>query len=557
MIRNLKDIEELSEEPYDLCIIGTGPASIVLCSELAGTKLRICVLESGGLSKNNFQDRLRNVFSEGMTIKDHSRERVFGGASTTWSGLSSLLDPIDMADRPFLKVPGWPIGYDELVPYWKAAERYRFPFFEAFEEFAGLREKGQLRPVWNRISEKIFLGSVPPQRFAAEFGSVFQKESIDLFYNATVLRLEASANKTGSIDRAAVVSSARTHIVRAKYFVLATGGIENARLLLSSTDLCPHGLGNEHDQVGRYFMNHPKNNYGTVTLSKPVTDAPYFFGCLWNGYAGFAGLRINEKIQHQLGILNSYVRFDPLFPWSNNDGVESVIFLAKKIQNLLKYWKKSKTVTPLRDYAETGDDSLLQNKKYRLGDYAKMITTILWNMPVVIRYTLARLSRKHKPVIRKMRLRNFMEMEPHPDNRVILSAQMDANGQRIPLVRHAPTELDRQSLIKLHEILKEELSALGIGSLDGDLGSEIEWPINQDASHHMGATRMGDDRKTSVVNKDLRLHGAWNVYCAGSSVFPTSGCANPTYTICALSIRLAEHLKRVSVTDGADSDAGI
>ena len=59
----------------------------------------------------------------------------------------------------------------------------------------------------------------------------------------------------------------------------------------------------------------------------------------------------------------------------------------------------------------------------------------------------------------------------------------------------------------------------------------------------MGTTRMGDDPRDSVVDRDLKLHAVENVYAAGASVFPTSGCANPTMTLVALSIRLAETLR--------------
>ena len=62
--------------------------------------------------------------------------------------------------------------------------------------------------------------------------------------------------------------------------------------------------------------------------------------------------------------------------------------------------------------------------------------------------------------------------------------------------------------------------------------------------HHIGTTRMGDDPRTSVVNADGRIHGVSNLFVAGSATFPTSSQANPTLTIVALAVRLADHLKR-------------
>jgi choline dehydrogenase-like flavoprotein len=61
--------------------------------------------------------------------------------------------------------------------------------------------------------------------------------------------------------------------------------------------------------------------------------------------------------------------------------------------------------------------------------------------------------------------------------------------------------------------------------------------------HHIGTTRMHADPKQGVVDPDCRIHGLANLYVAGSSVFPTSGYANPTLTIVALALRLADHLK--------------
>ena len=126
----------------------------------------------------------------------------------------------------------------------------------------------------------------------------------------------------------------------------------------------------------------------------------------------------------------------------------------------------------------------------------------------------------------------------------MLAEERDAHGQRVPLVKHAPTERDKRTLIDLHEVLVREFESTGVGRLETSIASADPWPIDQDASHHMGTTRMGTDPSDSVVDTDCRVHGTTNLYMAGASVFPTSGCANPTFTIVALSIRLARHLRQ-------------
>ena len=105
------------------------------------------------------------------------------------------------------------------------------------------------------------------------------------------------------------------------------------------------------------------------------------------------------------------------------------------------------------------------------------------------------------------------------------------------------SHLDKQSLILLHRTLGTKVKESHMGVLEGDLEAQRPWSIAYDSSHHLGGTRMGNDPTTSVVNSDLRIHNVLNTYVCSGSVFPTSGCANPTYTICALAIRLADTLK--------------
>jgi len=547
MIVDLHERRDAELLPADVVVVGSGPAGMTLVRELAGSGLRITVLESGRLRPTREGDALRRVqHVRGIAIKDYSRERVLGGASSTWAGLSSPLDEVELHSRPALGLPGWPLSPGELRRYWDlAAQRYRFAPLASYgpSGFGRLKARGDLSLSWQRLEEKVFLAAAEPQHFGKEHKHVFELPGVDLYLGATLLRLE-SIGAPGHIRRGLVAApDGRSLPITGEVFVLATGGIENARLLLASTDLCPEGLGNEHDQVGRCLMNHPKNNHGIIRLTRPVRELPYHFGCLYQGYAGYAGLRLTDAEQARAELLNAYVRFEPLFPWSDNRGVESLVLLVKRSKLLFQFWKRRHRdeVVTLRDYSETGDDSELQNERKSALGWLGLTAGILLHLPSVARYVVARLSGR-APLVQRVRLRNFMEMEPHPENRVTLSHERDAHGERLARVAHDTTERDRRSLKALHAALAEELQRNGFGALESDLGRADPWPIDLDASHHLGTTRMGHDRRESVTNADGRLHGVDNVYLAGGSLFPTSGCANPTFTIVALAIRLAEHL---------------
>ena len=520
---------------------------MTIANELKDTGLKICVLESGTRKQTKRSNRLRTVRSEGIQIKEWSRERVLGGASTTWSGLSAPLDAIDFKprrDRPF---SGWPITREELLPFYdETARRYRFPPLSVFQAggFGVLKAKGDRPLALEHLEEKVFLAPQGPQNFGREYEHIFQAHAVDLYLDATVTELKG-ANGAGRVSFALVRASTGSKVsVEARAFVLATGAIENARILLCSRDLCSRGLGNENDQVGRYFMNHPKSSNGLIYLDSPVRNWPYYFGCLYQGAAGFAGFRLNDALQEKSGYLNSYVRFKPVFPWSDNRGVETFILLAGRFKWLLKSWKTRKKgkVVPLRDFAETGDDTDLMNGLKTGFEWVTLFLTVIVNLPRVLQYLYFRLRDEKAPEVRCIRIGNYMEMEPDPENRVLLADECDDFGQPVPIVRHRCTERDERSLVALHETLKGEVSRNAVGRLVTRLREEKPWPIT-DASHHMGTTRMGTEPRTSVVNPDCRIHGIENVYLAGGSVFPTSGCANPTYTMVALSIRLAAHLK--------------
>ncbi|MEO0650715.1 MAG: GMC family oxidoreductase [Planctomycetota bacterium] len=547
MIADLSQTDRTELPSYDVVIVGSGPAGGTIASELSDSGLRVCVLESGRAKTTRFADGLKEVEFAELPIKEYSRERVLGGASTTWAGLSAPLDRIDLEARPWIGGAGWPLGLDDLQCAWEqAGERFGFPRVRDLgpHGFGALRDRGRETPNFEGLDEKVFLARDEPQRFGKLVRPIYEGETVDLYLDASVVELEGDSER-GRVSAVRIrTSTGRELRLEARAFVVAGGGIENARLLLVSRGLGEAGLGNQTDQVGRCLMNHPKNYHGIITLNEPVTSWPYLFGCLYEGFAGYAGLRLSEERQRELGVLNSYVRFEPLFPWSGDTGVESAVLLAKRSVVALKALKQSSRgkVVELRDYSETGDDTDLQNARKSAADWIGVGWNVVANAPSVGRYAYHRLS-KVAPKIKRVRLRNFMEMEPDPSNRVTLSERTDAFGTPLPHVRHQVTELDKRSLVVLHEALEPALKSAGVGRLESDLAGQQEWPITQDASHHLGTTRMGNDPASSVCDREGRLHGVPNVTLAGASLFPTSGCANPTYTIVALSIRIAARLR--------------
>ena len=132
-----------------------------------------------------------------------------------------------------------------------------------------------------------------------------------------------------------------------------------------------------------------------------------------------------------------------------------------------------------------------------------------------------------------------------------LSPDRDALGLNRVRVDWRFTALDKYSLRRSLEILGEEVGRAGLGRLkfhDWVLTADIDSFPGTDANHHTGTTRMSSDPKAGVVNHNCRMHDVQNLFIAGSSIFPTQGIANPTLTIVALAIRLADYLKSAVVT---------
>jgi choline dehydrogenase-like flavoprotein len=522
---------------YDVCIVGAGAAGITVCAELMESGCRLCVLESGTETKTEFADSLRKVESHGIEVLRQSRERILGGSTHTWAGLCVPLDPVDFAARGWPYHWGWPITREELVPYYKrSAERYGFPHLDAFEDAGPFVDNAPAEPGWRNCEEKVFLRPANALRFGPKFKHLFLTQDVDLILGATVVELPAEGSRGKTRVTAALCrdETGRTILITADRFVLAAGAIDNARLLLNSKSTVREGLGNERDQVGRYLMNHPTTDtVRVIRLREPVHWlGRYAWRPYDGGSDGIIGIRLREPQQLKEGVLNSYTRVLPHYPWTGRPEI--------------RVWREFARLARAR----FGDERSLGGRS-RLatgGDLAHAAWEAFVSMPGLLRLMVLRLiiMSHRNPRVTMIDLLNFVEMEPRPENRITLTDDRDALDMPIPRVVHELSQRDLESLHRLHEQIAMDLEAMGCGGeLVGtpDELAKAEWI---DLYHYLGTTRMGTDPEHSVVNLDLRVHTVDNLYVAGGSVFPTSGCANPTMTIVALSIRLAEHLRTTS-----------
>jgi choline dehydrogenase-like flavoprotein len=146
------------------------------------------------------------------------------------------------------------------------------------------------------------------------------------------------------------------------------------------------------------------------------------------------------------------------------------------------------------------------------------------------------------------------EQAPNPDSRVTLTGERDALGMPRVALDWRLSPIDKRSVRVTMEALDGELRRLDLGTCTPEpwLAEDgPDWEVDPLISnhpiggfHHMGTTRMAASPRAGVVDADCRVHGVANLYVAGSSVFPTGGWANPTLTIVALALRLADHLGR-------------
>ena len=479
----------------DVAIIGGGPAGITLALALAQSPLKVMLFESGG---PDFDAKTQSLYAgkvAGVSYLplDASRMRYLGGGTNHWGGWCRPLDPIDFEKRDWVRHSGWPFGIKERKPYFKRAqslvEAGPWSYDNSSKRMAAVAEPlalgdGGVYTSWFQFSKQ--RDSVLPTHFGERYTEDLRRVSnLKLFLHANATNLHLSANAQSLEFFNIATLNGRKFSVKPQTTVLALGAVESARLLLASQDVASTGVGNGNDLVGRFFADHPIPRDTATLVSFAGDIAGYYF----NPY-DLSGALVRPA-------------FAPRDDFKRSAQVLGSLTTVESLVELDELGKASVVTTALALGVDASNA-----KAYSIGC--------------------------------------GLELEPDPERRLTLTGERDLLGMpRLKLSNHVSDSDFGRYRLTMRELGRQLLAARS-GMIRLNLKTRESWLSALDwGDHHLGTTRMHVDPKQGVVDANTRVHGLSNLYIAGSGVFPTYSASNPTMNLVAMTLRLADHLKKV------------
>lgn len=551
----------LSPEIYDCCVVGAGPVGLSLALEAASAGLRVLLLDAGNAAgTENAAARAARPPARVLDPHTHApmeqtTRRGVGGSSWLWGGRCVRFEAIDFEPREYVESSGWPLNQADVSPWESAAAAYldcgAATFRSGSPDWAGLGEVSlsQLER-WAR-----------QPKLASGLGArVTAHPAISVLCQATVTDISIDPAGTG-VTHLLVLHGRRQVRVRSRNFVLACGGLETTRLLLSVQRRLPEHFGGADGPLGRYYMGHLTGSIANIQLTRAADIRDLDFRLDDHNAYVRRRFSFSERTQRERRLLNTsfYADNPPFYAEGHRNSTLSLVFLALAL-------------------APLGRRILAEGIRLRhIGPtprrYAPHLVNIAKRPFHAVADVLQILRRRYLSPVRKpgFLLRNaagtyalhfHAEQVPQPDSRVRLNSTIGADGQPGLDIDFRYSQQDLDSVIAWHRYLDEQLRASGRGSLVY-LDPEDRWEaavLEQatDGFHHIGTTRMSADPGDGVVDRDCRVHGLDNLFIASSSVFRTAGEANPTFLAVCLAVRLARHLAaQTAPRTGHSADSGL
>ncbi|HTV88377.1 MAG TPA: GMC family oxidoreductase [Stellaceae bacterium] len=521
MITDARSVPAGAVVDAEICIIGAGAAGITLAREFRASPFRVAVLESGGMRYDPETQELYDGQSIGQPFSGLMSERLrfFGGTTNHWGGWCVPLDAIDFEKRADLPNHiGWPFPRSHLDPWYRRAQAVcRLGSYDYRPADWGIPEK-EIPPPFAGPDFACRILQVSPVHFGPFYARELREAlRITVYLHANAVNLDDGGDAAAIREVAVETLSGNRFAVRARVYILATGGIENARLLLASGRPDGRGLGNDHDLVGRFFMTHLVYGGGIIVPSNPRMNFDFQTAGVFSGFGG----------------RHSFVPFISL---------SAASMRRRKLPSIWLHWAFQ--FAPVGGSVEAL--KRLIDGEGPGGSVLTDLSAVVGHLEGVADYAVRKALFGEGIPIEALQLHCASEQLPNPSSRITLGATRDRLGMRETVVDWQPMPQDKAHAVATLRLLGQEIGQAGFGRLRSPLVEHDAWPDDfYGNEHHMGTTRMHDDPTQGVVDRNCRMHGVKNLFVAGSSVFPVGGANNPTLTIVALALRLADHVKTV------------
>jgi hypothetical protein len=544
-------LEIAEQESYDLCIVGAGPAGLILALEYQKLQPshRVLLIEYGvdcRNSKNRLDDSINIVEPKNHHLPYECTNKGLGGSSASWGGRCVMYDEIDFMPRSILDGQcTWNIA---LLHESKKFAGPAAAYFECGEAKFNLEEIPDYAS--SRIAENFQDGEVTdsiierysmPTRFGERYRAELESSTtIHLLAGWEVFLLE-TATSDGTISTVCIrdESRMRTGKIKTRKVVLAAGAQETTRLLLRNKQVFTK-RGGQPEALGKYYQGHVSGKIASVRFYGDPKKTHYGFIRTCEGVYLRRRLQLSTEALLKNNLLNTALWLDnPLYvdPRHRN-GAMSFMYLAMITPILGKRLAPPAIAQSITKGKVAG---IPQHLKNIIKDFPKSLA-----IPATTFYSRYCIKRKLPGVFlyspRNLYALHFhSEQIPVPENRMELSA----DGETLD-IHYKYTDQDVDSIIRTHELLDKWLRQCKCGELTywypkNELSAAIH-SMSIDGLHQVGTTRIAATADAGVVDDNLKVWGTSNLYVCSSSVFPTSGQANPTFLLGVFAVRLAHQL---------------